>query len=188
MKKPPYKSDAFDDIHHASARTLLKVGTIDKATMSNFDETYLIPAPKISTYGPSGEKNLFDNYKICPTLDAKHTCIVVEQYSHGKMTIEFHEHVPYRRLSDDARRNLLKMLMVNFSKIDANSLLSYFVNKRGKNPLAADMNWVCSYPEAGVIRTSCGTNTRAWSDQVIDKSKFRKNMTLLTSRPAVFED
>lgn len=173
MKKKTFKCDAFDAIH-ASAKALHTVGSIDQATMRNFEAACLIPEPKISTYGLRSEKKLFDNYKICSTLDAKHTCIVVEQYSQGTMIEIYHDHVPYRRLSDDTRRNLLKMLMINFSKIDPNSFLSYFVNSRGKNPLAAAMNWVSSYPEAGVIRTSCGTNTRAWSDQVVNKSNFRQ--------------
>ena len=175
MKRENFKGDAFEAIH-ASAKALHNVGSIDKATMRNFEATCLIPAPKISTYRLSNEKNLFDNYKICPTLDAKHTCIVVEQYSQGIMIEIYHDHVPYRRLSDDACRNLLKMLMINFSKIDPNSFLSYYVNSRGKNPLAANMNWVSSYPEAGVIRTTCGANTRAWSDQVVNKSNFRQKI------------
>ena len=84
MKKKTFKGDAFEAIH-ASAKALHNVGSIDKATMRNFEATCLIPAPKISTYRLSNEKNLFDNYKICPTLDAKHTCIVVGQYSQGIM-------------------------------------------------------------------------------------------------------
>ena len=40
MKKKSYKSNAFEAIH-ASAKAMLKVGAIDKATMRNFDETCL---------------------------------------------------------------------------------------------------------------------------------------------------
>lgn len=173
MKNKINKSPAFEVVH-ASEKALHNVSSIDEAAILNFDEPYLIPAPKISIFGIGSEKNLYSNYNICQSLEAKHTCIVVEQYFEGNMIAIFHEHVPYRRLSNDARKYLLKMLMINFSKIDPNSILSYYVNSRGKNPSAADMNWVSSYPEAGVIRTSCGTNTRAWSDQIVDKSVFRK--------------
>lgn len=44
----------------------------------------------------------------------------------------------------------------------------------GKSPPAApDRRIVTSYPEPGVIRFYCGSNTKAWSDQVIAKPKFR---------------
>lgn len=40
MKKNTFKSDAFAAIH-SSAKALLKVGAINKATMRDFDETCL---------------------------------------------------------------------------------------------------------------------------------------------------
>jgi hypothetical protein len=175
MKKRVHKADSFEAIH-ASAKALHNAGEIDSPTMRNFDEAYLFPALKFSTCRIDGEKKLFDNYKICQSLNATHTCIVVEQYCEGEMIVKFHEHVPYRRLSSDDRGNLLKTLMINFSRIDPNSFVKYYVNNGGKNPTAADINWTVSYPEAGVIRTSCGTNTRAWSDQIVDKSKFRQKI------------
>jgi putative transcriptional regulator len=45
-KKPKYKSDAFEAIH-SSAAGMLRVGTIDKATMRRFDETCLTVPPAI---------------------------------------------------------------------------------------------------------------------------------------------
>ncbi len=47
MKKIIYKSDVFAAIH-SSAKALLKVGAIDKATMRNFDETCLSITPEFS--------------------------------------------------------------------------------------------------------------------------------------------
>jgi putative transcriptional regulator len=47
MRKKTYKSDAFAAIH-SSAKALLKVGAIDKATMRNFDETCLSNTPEFS--------------------------------------------------------------------------------------------------------------------------------------------
>lgn len=45
--KPKYKSEAFEAIH-SSARALLKVGAIDKATMREFDESCLAMPPEIA--------------------------------------------------------------------------------------------------------------------------------------------
>jgi putative transcriptional regulator len=45
--KPKYKSDAFEAIH-SSARALLKVGAIDKATMREFDESCLVTPSEIA--------------------------------------------------------------------------------------------------------------------------------------------
>ena len=45
--KPKYKSDAFEAIH-SSARALLRVGAIDKATMREFDESCLVTLSEIA--------------------------------------------------------------------------------------------------------------------------------------------
>lgn len=46
MKKiPKYKSNAFEAIH-TSAKALFEVGALDKATMSNFDDSCLMSPPK----------------------------------------------------------------------------------------------------------------------------------------------
>jgi putative transcriptional regulator len=45
--KLKYKSDAFEAIH-SSARALLKVGAIDKATMREFDESCLTTLSEIA--------------------------------------------------------------------------------------------------------------------------------------------
>jgi putative transcriptional regulator len=45
--KPKYKSEAFEAIH-SSARALLKVGAIDKATMREFDESCLVTPSEIA--------------------------------------------------------------------------------------------------------------------------------------------
>ena len=44
MSKPRYKSDAFEAIH-SSASAMYKAGTIDKATMRNFDAACLSTPP-----------------------------------------------------------------------------------------------------------------------------------------------
>jgi putative transcriptional regulator len=45
--KPKFKSDAFEAIHSA-AQGLHRAGTIDKATMRDFDESCLATPPEIS--------------------------------------------------------------------------------------------------------------------------------------------
>jgi putative transcriptional regulator len=45
-KRPKYKSDAFEAIH-SSAAGMLRAGTIDKATMRQFDEACLMAPPPI---------------------------------------------------------------------------------------------------------------------------------------------
>ena len=45
--KSKYKSDAFEAIH-SSARALLKIGAIDKATMREFDESCLVTPCEIA--------------------------------------------------------------------------------------------------------------------------------------------
>ncbi|MBP7492821.1 MAG: DNA-binding transcriptional regulator [Rhodoferax sp.] len=46
MTKMKFKSDAFEAIH-ASARSLYKVGAIDKATLRNFDDACLVVLAEI---------------------------------------------------------------------------------------------------------------------------------------------
>ena len=45
--KRKFKSEAFEAIH-SSARALLKVGTIDQATMREFDQSSLATPPEIA--------------------------------------------------------------------------------------------------------------------------------------------
>jgi len=46
-RKPKYKSDAFEAIH-SSVAGMLRAGTIDKATMRQFDESCLSVPPPIA--------------------------------------------------------------------------------------------------------------------------------------------
>ena len=121
--------------------------------------------------------SLYDNYKICDCLDIKDICIVVEQYRNGAFSREFHLHVPKFRLSDDSRTHLLKALVIRFSKMNPDSIVSHYLNRRGTKPHSENFNLQIAYPEPGVLRTYCGANTKAWYDQVVDKSQFRKTAT-----------
>jgi hypothetical protein len=120
---------------------------------------------------------MYENFKLCPQLQPADLCLVVEQYKDGEFERRFHTHVPKSRLSNEARINLLMALVVRFNGetgMGAEHIVNCYLNQRGKSPLAApDLRIVTSYPEPGVIRFYCGGNTKAWSDQVIAKHKFR---------------
>jgi hypothetical protein len=85
------------------------------------------------------------------------------------------EHVPAHRLSNDARTDLLFAMVIRFSGFSAETIVRCYLNKRGRTPPADEGHLRCavSYPEPGVMRCYCGTDTIAWSDQVNRKEVFR---------------
>jgi hypothetical protein len=117
---------------------------------------------------------VYESYKLCDDLKPSEICLIVEQYKDGAFTRKFHEHVPKSRLSNDARVNLLRALVVRFSGIGPETIVHCYLNEKGQRP-AADNSLliVVGHPEPGVLRTYCGANTTAWSDQVIAPSSFR---------------
>lgn len=117
---------------------------------------------------------MYEGYKLCADLRASDICIVVEMYGAGKFTREFHYHIPKHRISNEARLALLRSLVVKFGAFSPEHLAHCHLNDRGKEPPAArGLMIVTSYPEPGVLRTYCGTDTKAWSDQVISSRSFR---------------
>jgi hypothetical protein len=119
---------------------------------------------------------IYENYKLCDRLKPSEICLVVEQYNtEGTFTRKFHEHVPKSRLSNDARGNLLRALVIHFSAIGAETIVGCYLNTRGRTPAADNrLRMVTSYPEPGVLRLYCGANTVAWSDLVIAPVNFRR--------------
>ena len=107
---------------------------------------------------------MYENHKLCADLTPSEFCLVVEQYKEGVYIRKFHEHVPKSRLSQDAQTNLLRALV---------PILRCYLNKRGKTPAANRIRFETTYPEPGVLRRYFGTDTIAWSDQVIVPEKFR---------------
>ena len=117
---------------------------------------------------------MYENHKLCDSLKPREICLVVEQYTKGVFIRKHHEHVPKSRLSNDARINLLRALVIHFSKVGAETIVRCYVNKRVGEPLADNrLRITTSYPEPGVLRQYCGSNTVAWSDEVIGPNKFR---------------
>ncbi len=117
---------------------------------------------------------MYENHKLCETLTSSEICFVVEQYHAGSFTRKFHEHVRKSRLSDEACRNVLRALVMHFSNMGPESIVLCHLNDRKGMPTADNrLKIITSYPEAGVLRSYCGVNTAAWSDQVIMPANFR---------------
>jgi hypothetical protein len=119
---------------------------------------------------------MYENYSLCETLTASEICFVVEQYSEGNFIRQFHEHVPKSRFSQDARLNVLRALVMHFSGMGASEIVRCHMNGRGRRRAPntrSELDMIVTYPEAGALRTYCGINTHAWSDQVISASSFR---------------
>ena len=66
--KSKFKSDAFEAIHSA-ASGMLRVGTIDKATMRHFDETCLT-AP--TAFAPADIKQLRESNRVSQPVFARY--------------------------------------------------------------------------------------------------------------------
>ena len=116
---------------------------------------------------------IYENHKVCDSLKPSEICLVVEQYTEGIYILKFHAHVPKHRLIHSARTNLLRTLVLHFLGASAEAIVSSSLNERGRSPPTMTFPWATRYPEPGVLRSYCGTNTIAWSDQVITLKKFR---------------
>jgi hypothetical protein len=116
----------------------------------------------------------YEQYKLCDDLKPKEYCVVVERYKRGSFERKFHEHVPKHRLSEEALSYLLPALVMKFEEMMPMTILRGYLNDRGKNPPRESFRWHVSYPEPGVLRKYCGTDTCAWTDCVIRASEFRK--------------
>jgi hypothetical protein len=117
---------------------------------------------------------MYDGYKLCETLKPKEYCIIVEQYKGGLFEQKFHEHIGAHRLSEESLQYLLPALVMKFEEMLAMTIFRSHLNRCGKNPPRQDFTWRVNYPEPGVLRKYCGTNTLAWADLVIRADQFRK--------------
>lgn len=68
MRKPAYKSDAFEAIH-SSAQALHRVGAIGKATMRDFDATCLSAPP---AYAPKDIQRLREANRVSQPVFARY--------------------------------------------------------------------------------------------------------------------
>ena len=117
----------------------------------------------------------YEKYKLCPTLKPRDVCIVLEQYEDGFFIRRFHEHVPASRISTAKRLGMHRELVIAGSGMGFESIVHTNLNGRGSSPPAEQgtLRVHISYPEPGVLRTYCGGNTKAWSDEVIRPGEFR---------------
>ncbi|MGA7787000.1 MAG: hypothetical protein WCA56_02415 [Xanthobacteraceae bacterium] len=121
---------------------------------------------------------MYENYKLCPDLEPRECCLVLEQYHEGNFTRKYHRHFPRHRVSQSAMIEMIKAFVVRFdgwSGFGPDLIVDSYLNSRGRNPgdLGAFQIRV-TYPEPGVIRRYCGTDTKAWIDEVISPNKFRQ--------------
>jgi hypothetical protein len=76
---------------------------------------------------------------------------------------------------------MLKAFVVRFYGFDGfgpDSIVASYLNSRGKEPAPRNtFQLQITYAEPGVIRRYCGTDTKAWIDEVIMPSKFRSEET-----------
>ncbi len=123
-----------------------------------------------------------DGYKLCPGLKPKEICIVVEEYHGGNFYRRFHEHIPKHRISEENLSAMLQSPVLKFQNNEPLTILRSFLNERGKEPPAYKSMWHVTRPEPGGLRKHCGSNTCAWSDQVIAPWDFRKDALDLKRR------
>jgi hypothetical protein len=114
----------------------------------------------------------YDRYKLCEALKPKEYCVVVEQYKAGIFERIFHEHMPAHRLSEESLR-LLPALVMKFEEAAPETILRSHLNDRGGIQPRVSFRWHVNYPEPGVLRKYCGTDTCAWVDCVILADQFR---------------
>lgn len=118
----------------------------------------------------------YSGHKPCPDLKPGDVCLVVEQYSEGQFSREFHHHVRKSRLNQDDFNRVLRALVVHFSRGGPKEIVRSHLNAKGKDP-DSSYGFTChvTYPEPGVYRQSIGENTVAWLDWVLRPSEFRKS-------------
>jgi hypothetical protein len=120
---------------------------------------------------------MYEGYRLSQNLKPGFVELVVEEYHAGRRRRLFEMLFPKSRISGDQATAMLKALVCRFSGktgLGFEQIVSAFLNKRGRKPISSDpFQITISYPEPGVKRQYCGTDTIAWIDEVIVPSKFR---------------
>lgn len=131
------------------------------------------------------DDRMYESWKLCPDLRPKQICFVLERYENGQTNRIVHQHVPGHRISNENRLALLRALVIAGDRRtddELASILGFFLNSRGREPSERSMRVQCKYPEPGVLRTYCGTDLLAWSDQVVAPDAFRPMAVLRKPR------
>ena len=120
---------------------------------------------------------MHSRYNLCPELDASSYCFVLEQYETGRVERIEHVHVPRHRISKPEALEVLKTLVSRFwgkTGMSTEMILNSRVNNRNGFPRpSGELKITVEYPENGVLRYYCGTDTVAWCDQVVEADNFR---------------
>ena len=117
---------------------------------------------------------MYSAVQLCNDLKPKQRCFRLQKYNEGAFDEIFHEHIPRHRISAANARELMKALVLRYEEAHAEHILRSYLNSRGQSPAASNpFQIVVEYPEPGVIRTYCGTNVKAWMDEVIVPGDFR---------------
>ena len=119
----------------------------------------------------------YENIKLCPDWKTQELCLVVEQYKEGVFERVYHLHIPQRRISQSSLSELLRSLVCRFDGFTGlgfeTIVAAYLNDRKGGLSKRNPFQMTTSYPEPGVLRLYCGTNTITWADRVIVPSKFR---------------
>ena len=116
----------------------------------------------------------YEGYKLCPELKPKEYCLVVEQYEEGTFERLFHAHIPAHRISKNCRLEVLRTLVARYAPLWFEAIVATYVNAKPGEPAHENLLPMhVTYPERGVLRTYCGTNTKAWIDEVLVPTDFR---------------
>lgn len=121
---------------------------------------------------------MYDGFSLSDSLEKGKVEVVVEQYERGAFVRLYSALVPAHRLSKEAKNNLLKSLICRFNGktgLGFEHIVQSYLNSRGKTPPSHDpFQFHVAYPEPGVLRTYCGTDTLAWIDEVVSPTTFRQ--------------
>ncbi|MGE0742222.1 MAG: hypothetical protein AB7O98_12855 [Hyphomonadaceae bacterium] len=122
---------------------------------------------------------MYEGWEICPTLEPKQVCFRCQIYRDGRFDSVHHQHVAKVRLSQERIDAILSSFVIRYygdSGMGFEQIVGCHVNDRPGDPARFDaLRFHVSYPEPGVLRHYCGTNTKAWADWVISPSQFRSS-------------
>ncbi len=118
---------------------------------------------------------MYEQFKLCPNLEAGEKCFRVLEYRRGEISEVFHEHVPANRISLDSAMEALRALVSQFGGWSGRfTLHSRLNNRRGRPEKYPEFTSHVTYPEAGAIRRYVDfSNISSWVDEVVNSETFR---------------
>ena len=77
---------------------------------------------------------MYENHKLCPELQPKEICLVVEQYHQGRIERKYHLHLPRHRLSETSIQYLLPSLVMKFENNEPLTIVRSFLIEESTRP------------------------------------------------------